>query len=79
MLSNELLNDAFSRVRAVVHSAIEDASIEVLTYRADSEANTIAWLVWHLTRGQGRPHRRPHGRGAAVGQRRLGRALRPTV
>jgi hypothetical protein len=52
MLSDELLNDAFSRVRAIVHSVIEDASIEVLTYRADSEANTIAWLVWHLTRSQ---------------------------
>ena len=52
MLPSEVLSEAFSRVRAVVHSAIEDASIEVLTYRADPEANTIAWLVWHLTRGQ---------------------------
>ena len=52
MLPNEVLSEAFSRVRTVVHSAIEDASIEVLTYRADSEANTIAWLVWHLARGQ---------------------------
>jgi hypothetical protein len=52
MLSNEVLIDAFGRVRAVVHSALKDASIEVLTYRADAEANTIAWLVWHLTRVQ---------------------------
>lgn len=52
MLSNEVLGEAFSRVHAVVHSAIKDASIEVLTYRADAEANTIAWLVWHLTRVQ---------------------------
>lgn len=52
MLPSEVLSEAFSRVRAVVHSAIEDASIDVLTYRADSEANTIAWLVWHLARGQ---------------------------
>ena len=52
MLANEVLSEAFSRIRAVVHSAIEDASIEALTYRADAEANTIAWLVWHLTRVQ---------------------------
>ena len=25
---------------------------EALTFRADSEANSIAWLVWHLTRVQ---------------------------
>ena len=52
MLSREVLIEAFSRIRAVVHSAIEDASIDVLTYRADPEANTIGWLVWHLTRVQ---------------------------
>jgi len=52
MLSNEVLSEAFSRIGGVVHSAIKGASIEVLTYRADAEANTIAWLVWHLTRVQ---------------------------
>lgn len=52
MLSNEVLIEAFGRIRAVVHSALKDASIEMLTYRADAEANTIAWLVWHLTRVQ---------------------------
>lgn len=52
MLSTELLNDAFDRIRAVVHSALKDAPIEVLTFRADPDANTIAWLVWHLTRVQ---------------------------
>lgn len=52
MLSTELLTEAFSRIRAVVHTALKDASVEVLTFRADPEANTIAWLVWHLTRVQ---------------------------
>jgi len=52
MLSNEVLGEAFSRVRGVVHSAVDDASVGVLTYRADAEANTIAWLVWHLSRVQ---------------------------
>ena len=52
MLSNEVLGEAFSRVRGVVHSAVDDSSVGVLTYRADAEANTIAWLVWHLSRVQ---------------------------
>jgi hypothetical protein len=46
------LSEAFGRIRAVVHPALKDASIEALTFRADPEANTIAWLVWHLTRVQ---------------------------
>ena len=52
MLSNEVLVEAFSRVLGVVHSAVDDASVGVLTYGADAEANTIAWLVWHLSRVQ---------------------------
>lgn len=52
MLSTELLSDAFGRIRALVHGALEDASTEVLTSRPDPEANTVAWLVWHLTRVQ---------------------------
>ena len=51
-MSTELLSEAFGRIRAIVHSAVKDASIEVLTFRADPEANTIAWLIWHLTRVQ---------------------------
>jgi len=52
MLSTELLRDAFSRIRALVHSAVKDASVEALRFRPDPEANTIAWLVWHLSRVQ---------------------------
>ena len=26
----------------------------IATYRPDPEANSIAWLIWHLTRSQGR-------------------------
>jgi uncharacterized damage-inducible protein DinB len=49
---SELLADAFTRVRETVHSAVTDADPDVLTYRPDPEANTISWLVWHLTRVQ---------------------------
>jgi hypothetical protein len=52
MLSNEALSDAFGRIRTVVHSVLKDARVEVLTYRPDPAANTVAWLVWHLTRVQ---------------------------
>lgn len=48
----ELLTEAFGRISAVVNSALRGASIEVLTFRADPQANTIAWLIWHLTRIQ---------------------------
>jgi hypothetical protein len=49
---NELLNDAFGRVRDAVFSVVDGLSLDDLAWRADREANTIAWLVWHLTRIQ---------------------------
>lgn len=52
MTSAELLADAFSRVREVVHRVAAGLTAEQLRFRADPEANTIAWLVWHLTRIQ---------------------------
>jgi len=52
MTSAELLLDAFSRIRDEVTSAVQGLSIDQLCYRADPAANTIAWLVWHLTRIQ---------------------------
>lgn len=52
MLSTQLLSEAFGRVHEVVHDALQDAGAEVLEFRADPQANTAAWLVWHLTRVQ---------------------------
>jgi hypothetical protein len=49
---SELLLDAFGRVRDATHGVLDGASREVLTYRPDPDANSIAWLVWHLTRIQ---------------------------
>jgi hypothetical protein len=51
-VANGLLVDAFGRVQERVHGAVEGLTREQLTYRIDPEANTIAWLVWHLTRIQ---------------------------
>ena len=52
MEQRELLIDAFDRISGIVHNVVEGASPELLVFRDDDEANTIAWLVWHLTRGQ---------------------------
>jgi hypothetical protein len=49
---NDLLLDAFGRVSEATHGAVEGASPAVLVYRPDPAANSICWLVWHLTRIQ---------------------------
>jgi uncharacterized damage-inducible protein DinB len=52
MTSAELLLDAFGRVRETVVEAVMGLTPEQLTYRPAPEANSIAWLVWHLARTQ---------------------------
>jgi uncharacterized damage-inducible protein DinB len=46
------LIDAFDRIRQVVHGAVEGLTSDQLAFRVDDRANSIAWLVWHLTRVQ---------------------------
>jgi uncharacterized damage-inducible protein DinB len=48
----DLVSDAFDRVRDAVHRVTTDLSPEALSMRPDADANSIAWLVWHLTRIQ---------------------------
>jgi hypothetical protein len=48
----DMLADAFGRVQEAVHEAVEGLDAEQLTRRLDPAANSIAWLVWHLTRLQ---------------------------
>jgi uncharacterized damage-inducible protein DinB len=50
--SAELLADAFGRVRETVHRVVDGLTEDQLAQRVDDGANTIAWLVWHLTRIQ---------------------------
>jgi hypothetical protein len=52
MTSAQLLADAFGRIQGVVHRVVGGLNQEQLAYRLDAEANSIAWLVWHLTRIQ---------------------------
>jgi uncharacterized damage-inducible protein DinB len=50
--ASDLLVDAFGRVNETVRAALEGLTEDQLTARLDPEANTIAWLVWHLARVQ---------------------------
>jgi uncharacterized damage-inducible protein DinB len=52
MTSAELLVDMFERIREDVHGAVRGLTPEQLALRVDDDANSIAWLVWHLTRIQ---------------------------
>ncbi|MEU8757972.1 DUF664 domain-containing protein [Streptomyces sp. NPDC048659] len=52
MKSSDLLLDAFARVQETVHEAVEGLSEEELAVRPDADANSVAWLVWHLARIQ---------------------------
>jgi hypothetical protein len=47
-----ILVDAFGRIRDVVHEVLDGLTPEQAAYRLDDRANSIAWLVWHLTRIQ---------------------------
>ncbi|MBO0747007.1 MAG: DUF664 domain-containing protein [Acidimicrobiaceae bacterium] len=47
-----LLQDAYGRIHEIVHHALADLNADQLAYRPDPDANSIAWLVWHLTRVQ---------------------------
>jgi hypothetical protein len=52
MSSIDLLADGFERIRDAVHPAVNGLSLDDLTFRIDDGSNSIAWLVWHLTRIQ---------------------------
>lgn len=47
-----LLTDAFERISEEVHNTVEGLTEDQLTKRIAPGANTIGWLVWHLTRVQ---------------------------
>lgn len=52
MRSAEVISDGFGRVREVVHEVVDGLTPQELAHRIDGRANSIAWLVWHLTRVQ---------------------------
>lgn len=48
----ELLTEGFGRLPGLVDAAVRGLSPEQLTWAPAPAANTIGWLVWHLTRIQ---------------------------
>jgi uncharacterized damage-inducible protein DinB len=52
METADVLVDAFERVRGITHRSVDGLGPEALAFRPDDDANSIAWLVWHLTRIQ---------------------------
>lgn len=50
--ATDLLLDGFSRVQGTVHRAVRDLGPDGLGFRPGGTSNSIAWLVWHLTRIQ---------------------------
>src|ERR1700712_996242 len=48
----DLLLDSFGRVRELVASLTNDLTEDISTYRPDPSANSIGWLIWHLSRVQ---------------------------
>lgn len=55
MNTAELLVEAYGRIAQEVPAVLDGldgADDPVLTFRVDPEANTVAWLVWHLSRVQ---------------------------
>ena len=50
MTNAELLTDAFGRISETVHEAVHGLATSQLAERLDRDANSISWLLWHLTR-----------------------------
>lgn len=51
-MSSSLLTDAFERVSEEVHTTVDGLSDDQLSTRITPDANSIGWLIWHLTRVQ---------------------------
>jgi uncharacterized damage-inducible protein DinB len=52
MTPAELLTESLERVRESATAAVDGLSADQLAERPGPDANTIAWLVWHLARVQ---------------------------
>jgi hypothetical protein len=48
--ANDLLTDALARVGDSVPDVLEGLGADAAAWRPDAGANSLGWLVWHLTR-----------------------------
>jgi hypothetical protein len=49
-MTQAVLGDCFDRIAASVTELCDGLTDDVATFRPDPEANTIDWLLWHLSR-----------------------------
>jgi hypothetical protein len=47
-----VLTDAYSRIAGNVEQALDGLDLDAVVWQPEPGTNTIAWLVWHLTRVQ---------------------------
>jgi uncharacterized damage-inducible protein DinB len=52
MTATDVILDGFGRIREIVHDVLDGISQQQLDHRLDADANSIGWLIWHLTRVQ---------------------------
>ncbi|AWW41159.1 chorismate synthase [Streptomyces sp. AS58] len=52
MHAKDILSDAHSRIQEEVHAVVDGLTADELDARPSADANSVAWLVWHLTRVQ---------------------------
>jgi uncharacterized damage-inducible protein DinB len=52
MEAREVYLHAYGRIRELVHTIAAGLDATAAAHRPDPEANSIAWLLWHLTRVQ---------------------------
>ncbi|MCX4999996.1 mycothiol transferase [Streptomyces longwoodensis] len=52
MHAKDILIDGYGRIREEVHAALDGLDPEDLNARPTPGTNSVAWLVWHLTRVQ---------------------------
>jgi hypothetical protein len=50
--ARDVLTDAYTRIQELAHTAAEGLGAEGLAFRPEADANSIAWLIWHLARSQ---------------------------
>ncbi|MFJ8543392.1 DinB family protein [Streptomyces sp. NPDC093586] len=52
MHAKDILIEGYGRIREEVHAAVEGLDPDGLNARPADDANSVTWLVWHLTRVQ---------------------------
>ncbi|GJF25517.1 MULTISPECIES: mycothiol transferase [Streptomyces] len=52
MHAKDILIEGYGRIQEEVHTAVEGLDPDGLNARPADDANSVAWLVWHLTRVQ---------------------------